>query len=576
VSIRLANELTLPTNVITEKIGFLGRTGSGKSYAAMKLAEEIHAAGGQFVALDPVGIWYGLRLDADGKRPGLPVPVLGGLHGDIPLEVGAGAMVANLVVDRGVSVILDVSMFESDTDKARFARDFADRFFFRKKSAPSPVHLFVEEAQEFAPQNPQREEARMLHAFTRLVKIGRNFGIGVSLITQRPQEVNKKVLNQAELLFCFQLTGPQERKAVEGWIADKGMDEDIAGELPKLGRGCPHVWSPAWLKVSKVVQIGRRRTFDSSGTPDLGTKAAEARPLSPIDLDAFQKEMAATIERAKAEDPRELRRQLAEERKKVAVLQAAPPVAVKSHPVEVSVVKPADLKRLEVLIARTQKLAESLSMTSVSIGAEGSRLSSAVAMAGRAPLLAPSKPVERRNPESIGRRAWTGWREGQAKLSAPAGSSDLPKCERAILAVLSQHPDGCAKGKLALLAGYRWSGGFRNALSTLRSAGLIDGGNDSTMTITEAGRAHGVDRLPTGKDLIDYWLQHPSFGKCEREILRVLVDAYPQGLPADTLTSKTGYEWSGGFRNALSTLRTAGLIEGRNNGQMRASETLFS
>ncbi len=34
----------------------------------------------------------------------------------------------------------------------------------------------------------------MLHAFTRLVKIGRNFGIGVSLLSQRPQEVNKKVL----------------------------------------------------------------------------------------------------------------------------------------------------------------------------------------------------------------------------------------------------------------------------------------------------------------------------------------------------------------------------------------------
>jgi len=85
---------------------------------------------------------------------------------------------------------LDVSQFESDADKARFARAFADRFFFRKKAAPSAVHVFIEECQEFAPQNPQREEAAMLHAFTRLVKIGRNFGIGVSLLSQRPQEVN--------------------------------------------------------------------------------------------------------------------------------------------------------------------------------------------------------------------------------------------------------------------------------------------------------------------------------------------------------------------------------------------------
>src|SRR5436309_598759 len=124
-SLRIAPDLALPLDAVTEKLAFLGRTGSGKSYAAQKLAEEIHAAGAQFVALDPVGIWWGLRLAADGKRAGLEIPVLGGLHGDIPLEAGAGALIANLVVDRGVSMVLDVSQFESDADKARFAQAFA-------------------------------------------------------------------------------------------------------------------------------------------------------------------------------------------------------------------------------------------------------------------------------------------------------------------------------------------------------------------------------------------------------------------------------------------------------------------
>src|SRR5437773_9350213 len=120
MKLKIAADLALPVEVVTEKLAFLGRTGSGKTYAAQKLAEEMYAAGAQFVVLDPVGIWYGLRLAADGKRPGLEVPVLGGLHGDIPLEVGAGALIANLVVDRGVSMVLDVSQFESDADKARF------------------------------------------------------------------------------------------------------------------------------------------------------------------------------------------------------------------------------------------------------------------------------------------------------------------------------------------------------------------------------------------------------------------------------------------------------------------------
>ena len=63
---------------------------------------------------------------------------------------------------------MDVSQFESDADKARFARAFADRFFFRKKAAPSAVHVFIEECQEFAPQNPQREEAALGSARPRI------------------------------------------------------------------------------------------------------------------------------------------------------------------------------------------------------------------------------------------------------------------------------------------------------------------------------------------------------------------------------------------------------------------------
>jgi DNA helicase HerA-like ATPase len=91
----------------------------------------------------------------------------------------------------------------------------------------------------------------MLHAFERLVKLGRNFGIGVSLISQRPQEVNKKALNQTECLFAFQMTGPQERKAIAGWAADKGLDVDLVEALPKLAVGHAHVWSPQWLRCRK-------------------------------------------------------------------------------------------------------------------------------------------------------------------------------------------------------------------------------------------------------------------------------------------------------------------------------------
>lgn len=40
MKLNIADDLALPMEGVTEKFTWLGRTGSGKSYAAMKLAEE--------------------------------------------------------------------------------------------------------------------------------------------------------------------------------------------------------------------------------------------------------------------------------------------------------------------------------------------------------------------------------------------------------------------------------------------------------------------------------------------------------------------------------------------------------
>lgn len=309
-SLKISKDLKLPISTVTQKLAWLGTTGSGKTYGASKLAEEFWAIGAQFVVIDPVGVWYGLRLAKDGKKPSsINIPIFGGLHGDVPLESTGGELLANLVVDKGLSCIIDVSQFESETEKARFAMDFANKLFFRKKSKPSAIHLFLEECQEFVPQNPQKGEERMLHAFVRMQKLGRNFGIGSSYISQRPQEVNKKALNMCQTLFVFRTTGTHERTAIEKWIEDKSLDETIANDLPKIPTGDCHVWSPEFLKISEMAHISEKETFNASATPEVGA-VAKARHLAPIDLDKVRSEMAATIEKAKGEDPKLLRQKI--------------------------------------------------------------------------------------------------------------------------------------------------------------------------------------------------------------------------------------------------------------------------
>jgi DNA helicase HerA-like ATPase len=99
--LRISPDLALPIEAVTEAIGFLGRRGSGKSYAAQKLAEQIHGAGAQFVALDPVGNWWALRLAADGKSPGSRSPSSADCRATFRIDATAGKKVADVIVDRG-------------------------------------------------------------------------------------------------------------------------------------------------------------------------------------------------------------------------------------------------------------------------------------------------------------------------------------------------------------------------------------------------------------------------------------------------------------------------------------------
>ncbi len=561
--LHISDEFSLPVNAVTEKLAAIGRTGSGKSYAAKKLAEQMFYRGAQIVALDPVGVWWGLRVDSTGEGPGIPIPVFGGLHGDVPLDPGSGRVIADLIVDRRLSAVLDVSQIESDSGKARFAHDFGDRLYFRKKAAPSAMHLFLEEAQEFVPQNPQREEALMLHVFTRMWKLGRNFGIGGTLISQRPQEVNKKVLNQTELLMAFQMTGPQERKAIEAWVSEKGISEDIGAILPKLRRGAPHIWSPSWLKVSKVIEIAKLSTFDTSQTPKVdafGDAAPEwTPPVADVDLEEISAAVAATIEKAKAEDPKHLRARVAELERALAAAKREAEAAAQRPAVQK--VPPEFLQTMELLIDNiTEGLdAAAAGASRIRIGLE--KINSPVSAPAAA--AAPVRKIQHQRSDF------------RAAAPAAGPGEKLPKAQRAILTVLAEQGAPCTRRKVAIASGYAISGGgFKNAISALRVGGLISGSN--VLHITEAGKAAlgPFEPLPVGRDLLEHWCR--ELPKAERLILTTIYEQGPGAtFTKESLARSTNYEADGGgFKNALSRLRTLELIE--RGYPIRGSEDLFA
>ena len=109
--IMLATELRLPLDIVTETVAILAKRRAGKSYTARKLSEQLLAASLQVVIVDPKGDHWGLRSSADGKRPGFPILIAGGEHGDVPLEPNAGEVLARFVVEERANLLLDLSSF---------------------------------------------------------------------------------------------------------------------------------------------------------------------------------------------------------------------------------------------------------------------------------------------------------------------------------------------------------------------------------------------------------------------------------------------------------------------------------
>lgn len=553
--LRISDDLSLPIDAATQTFAFIARKGAGKTYAAGKLAECLIDAGVQVVVLDSVGNWWGLRLLADGKSPAYDVPVLGGLRGDIPLEATGGHLIADIIADTGRSLIVDISQF-SKADRQRFATAFAERLWQQKKAErqPSPVHLIIEESQLIVPERVDAGAAKMVGIYEEIIRLGRNYGIGVSMISQRPQSVNKEVLNQTECLFALQVNGKHERIALRDWITYHGAEKSLVDELPALPVGTAYVWSPQWLGILQKVKVGHKKTFDASATPKVGGVQVR-RDLKPLNLDDLKDRMAATIEKAKQDDPKELRKQIAELKRAKTVpdqasIDKAVAQAVADQQKEFNRIQQENARAITDLRGRLDKIAQLAHLN------------------GNAPAIAEYKPV---TPRIVVDRPSPPPVRKQTSGDTSIGQSGL----RRILVALAQRPQGLSTRQIGVRAGLSSkSGSFNTYMSRARSNGWIIGDRGHVQITDEGLNALGeYDPLPEGDALLQHWLSELGESGASR-ILGTLAEAYPRTLSRAQVAERTALSGtSGSFNTYLSRLRSLELIEGR--GELRASEELF-
>lgn len=316
--------LTLPAPALRQHIAVLGKTGSGKTFAAKSLVEKLLARPQQVAVIDPTGAWWGLRSSRDGKGPGFGVLVVGGDHGDIPLPPGSGTAVAHLVAEQRVSVVIDTSRLTIG-ERTRWFIDFAGELY---RSVRHPLTLVIDEVHNFVPQGrvPDPDTGKMLHAGNQLFSGGRSRGIRLVGISQRPAKWHKDSLTCVDTLIAMRMLAPQDREAVEDWIegcGDRKLGRQVLDSLAQLATGEGWVWYPEAGLLQRV-KFPDITTFDSSKTPEDGGPIPAPKSRAEIDLSGIEAAMAAAIEEAKASDPKALRAEVSDLKRKLADALRAP------------------------------------------------------------------------------------------------------------------------------------------------------------------------------------------------------------------------------------------------------------
>jgi hypothetical protein len=242
------------TDVIGQSIAVLGVTGSGKSNTVGVLAEELLSQGLPLTFVDPEGEMWGLRQRFQA--------VVVGRSEQAVFDVGPdhAAELATLSVERGLSIILDLSEHSQEEQEALLL-PYLTALWAACTKARRPYVVAIEEAHEYLPQGGRTPIKSIL---TRLALRGRKRGLSLLLSSQRSAKVDKDVLTQTSLLFLHRVVHPVDMEVYKALIPLPA--KEVESQVRALERG------QAVVLVNHQIQqahVRRRETFHPSSTPTL-------------------------------------------------------------------------------------------------------------------------------------------------------------------------------------------------------------------------------------------------------------------------------------------------------------------
>ena len=284
-------DLKFPLDFVRDKTFLTGMTGSGKSWTAGLLMEEINRVGLQFVCFDVLGAHDGLAT--------LPnVEALSPKNGE---TINMRGLVERLGKEP-TSFVIDISGLPLDKQQVLIS-DYCEALISAQLN--KGIMTVFEECQDFVPQTGKPVSSE---GIIRLCKLGRQYGYGVCLISQRPASVSKDALSQCSVYMIHNLVNHRDLKAVEdqmGFGADRTQVKKLTSGIASATQGEVVCYSPSYFRDEGFFRASKIRedrsvthsgsnieikpaTFSSSNTDFSNNPSMDLSPLPSWDSDSQQ------------------------------------------------------------------------------------------------------------------------------------------------------------------------------------------------------------------------------------------------------------------------------------------------
>ncbi|PKK85729.1 MAG: hypothetical protein CVT48_04160 [Thermoplasmata archaeon HGW-Thermoplasmata-1] len=163
---------------------------------------------------------------------------------------------ARELVKKGMCTLINLRGVPPDIQDVVVARIASELFEARKVGKVPPHMMVIEEAHNFCPERGVGN-AVSLQIIRTIASEGRKFGMGLTVVSQRPAKVDKNVISQCNTQIILKVTNPNDLKAITSSV--EGLTSQSEEEIQRLPIGVAMV-AGGGLSMPILVEVRTRET----------------------------------------------------------------------------------------------------------------------------------------------------------------------------------------------------------------------------------------------------------------------------------------------------------------------------